>query len=43
MPENDSKPKILSRFEIGWIYGWDADIEAIYQEQFNDIKEKDIE
>lgn len=42
MPE-----KILSRFEIGWIYGWDPDnIEHIYQSQFEDKennKEKDID
>lgn len=34
--------KILSRFEIAWIYGWDSDIETIYQAQFKD-KEKDID
>lgn len=29
-------PRILTRFEIAWIYGWDADIETIYQEQFEE-------
>ncbi len=40
--------KILSRFEIGWIYGWDSEIETIYQSQFedkenNNEKEKDTD
>lgn len=51
MPNNENKPRILTHFEIGWIYGWDSDIEGIYQEQFNNDnkndhnnkKEKDID